>query len=111
MVNRYSTKGPEDLVDETMKRITWGLYIMLNSASYAKYKKPFKTLFFNSPLDAFNLIKDSSSSNSARALFKVLARALGFEQPKIDYLVESLERGDDSKFREELEKVYKVKRK
>lgn len=89
-----------ELIDETIKKVALGLYINLNHNSYTYYKKSFKLLVVENPLQAFNLIKEISSENTARLLFKIICRALNFDSSKIDGVINSLENGYEKPFKD-----------
>ena len=94
-----------ELIDETVKKVALGLYINLNHNSYTYYKKSFKLLVIENPLQAYNLIKEISSSSTARLLFKIICRALNFDSSKIDSIVDSLENGDEKPFKDMIDSI------
>ncbi len=94
-----------ELIDETVKKVALGLYINLNHNSYTYYKKSFKLLVIENPLQAYNLIKEISSSSTTRLLFKIICRALNFDSSKIDSIVDSLENGDEKPFKDMIDSI------
>ncbi|AFZ70985.1 hypothetical protein Calag_1269 [Caldisphaera lagunensis DSM 15908] len=81
------TNDLAELVDETIKKVALGLYVNMNYYSYAKYQKPIKILILEEPIHAFDLIKNISSINTARLLFKIIMRALNFDLANIDSII------------------------
>ena len=100
----YLSKNIEELINETLKRIALGLYVNLNHDSYYIYKKPFKALVVENPVIAFDLIRKSSSVDAAKFIFKIIARALIIDSSKIDFIIDSLEKGNEEPFKEAINK-------
>ena len=97
-----------ELIDETVKKVALGLYINLNHNSYTYYKKSFKLLVIENPLQAYNLIKEISSSSTTRLLFKIICRALNFDSSKFIFYsgcIVSTENGDEKPFKDMIDSI------